>query len=171
MVPTVRLSWLPLLAGIAASCVSPSKSPIRLNEVLPSNSNDCADEAGERNDWLEVYNTSDNEVDLQGYSLTDDTASPDKSVIPEGVTIAAHAAVKFWADDTPDQGKTHLRFKLKSKTEEVVLYDAEKRQVDLFRWSDAASDVSFARIPDGTGEWVRCAKPTCGEDNGASCGN
>jgi hypothetical protein len=159
-----------ILAGLGA-CVSPSSSPVRLNEILPSNGNNCADEVGERNDWIELYNTSKDTVDLAGYALTDDTASPRKSVIPEGVTIGGLSAVLFWADGTVDQGKTHLALKLKSKAEEVVLYDTDGRQVDLYRWTDAYSDVSFARVPDGTGEWFRCAVPTCGEDNSSSCGN
>ncbi len=170
--PRLRLlPRLPLLVGIVAGCVSPSQSPVRLNEILPSNSNNCADEMGERNDWVELYNTSDSSVDVGGYSLTDDTASPRKAVIPDGVSIAARSALLLWCDDSPDQGKTHLAFKLKSKTEEVVLYDGEARQVDLYHWSNAVSDVSFARVPDGTGDWVPCATPTCGEDNSGSCGN
>jgi hypothetical protein len=169
---------LPLLCAGAlalvlsgAGCASSSSSPVRLNEVLPSNSDNCPDEVGERNDWVELYNTSDTAVDLGGYSLTDDTASPRKSVIAAGVTIEARSALLFWADGTPDQGNTHLTFKFKSKAEEAVLYDAEARQVDLYRWSDGYSDVSFARVPDGTGQWFRCATPTCGSDNSASCGN
>jgi hypothetical protein len=159
------------LALAISGCVSSSPSPVRLNEVLPSNSDNCPDEVGERNDWVELYNTSDAAVDLGGYALTDDTASPRKSVIAKGVTIEARSALLFWADGTPDQGVTHLSFKFKSKAEEAVLYDADSRQVDLFRWTDAYSDVSFARVPDGTGEWFRCASPTCGADNSVSCGN
>lgn len=165
----LRLAPIAVLAAMGA-CVDPSSSPVRLNEVLPSNSDDCPDEVGERNDWIELYNPGGQAVNLAGYSLTDDTASPRKSVIPEGVTIEARSALLFWADGTPDQGKTHLTFKFKAKAEEVVLYDADVRQVDLYRWSDAYSDVSFARVPDGTGAWVRCAQPTCGVDNSASCG-
>jgi hypothetical protein len=162
---------LALLIGLGAGCVSPSASPVRLNEVMPSNSNNCPDEVGERDDWVELYNTSDASVDLGGYSLTDDTASPRKSVIPDGVTIEGRSALLFWADRTPDQGKTHLSFSLKSKAEEVVLYDTESKQVDLFRRTDAYSDISFARVPDGTGDWVRCAKPTCGDVNSSACGS
>jgi hypothetical protein len=165
--------WLVLGTLLGVGCIPSSKSPIRINEVLPSNGSGCADEANERNDWIELYNTGDKTVDLAGYSLTDDTATPDKSVIPEGVSIEAKSALLFWADNTPNQGKTHLTLKLSSAAEEVVLYDDEGRQVDLVRWGDpsspvffeAYSDVSFARVPDGTGEWKRCAPPTCGRDN------
>jgi hypothetical protein len=147
---------------------------------LPSNGKNCPDEVGERNDWIELYNLSDKPVDLTGYSLTDDTSSPDKSVFPAGVTIEGRGTLLFWADGTPDQGKTHLAFKLSSTAEEVVLYDKDGTQLDLVRWGIASdpvlfaaySDVSFARVPDGTGKWVRCAVPTCGENNnGAVCGN
>jgi hypothetical protein len=169
-----RALWLLFGALVGAGCVPSSKSPVRLNEILPSNGNKgCADEANERNDWIELYNTSNESVDLQGYSLTDDTASWDKSPIPEGVTIEAKSTLLFWADATPDQGKNHLSIKLSSAGEEVVLYDSDGRQVDLVRWGDSSSqvfyeayaDVSFARIPDGTGEWRRCATPTCGSEN------
>jgi hypothetical protein len=171
MVSRKCLYWISPLALLFLACVPRSDSPVRLNEVLPSNSNGCPDEVGERNDWVELYNTGDKAVDLAGYSLTDDTASPRKGVIPKGITIEARSALLFWADATPDQGDTHLAFKFKSKAEAVVLYDPDERQVDLYRWTDAYSDVSFARVPDGTGEWVRCAKPTCGEDNSTACGN
>lgn len=169
-----RIFWLGLLAtvGTGPACVEPSNSPVRLNEVLPSNSSlGCGDEVGERNDWVELYNTSDLAVDLAGYSLTDDTASPRKSVIPDGVTIEARSALLFWADGTPEQGERHLSFKFNAKLEGVILYDAEARQVDVYRWTDAVSDVSFARVPDGTGDWVRCAQPTCGADNSSACGS
>jgi hypothetical protein len=164
--------WLVLGAVLGIGCAESSKSPVRLNEILPSNGNGCADDIGERNDWVELYNTGDAAVDLAGYSLTDDTASPRKSVIPDGITIEAKSASLFWADGAPVPDRNHLTFKLKSKTEEVVLYDPEARQVDLYRWTDDAySDISFARVPDGTGEWVRCATPTCGADNSSACGN
>jgi Lamin Tail Domain len=171
MVAPSRPFWLVLGTLLGMGCVESSKSPVRLNEILPSNSDGCADEIGERNDWVEIYNTSNEAVDLAGYSLTDDTASPRKSVIPKGITIEAKRAQLFWADGAPVPDKNHLTFKLKSKTEEVVLYDPEERQVDLYRWTDAYSDISFARVPDGTGDWVRCAETTCGDDNSSACGS
>jgi hypothetical protein len=169
-----RVFHLALLAivGLGPGCVEPSDSPVRLNEVLPSNSSlGCGDEVGERNDWVELYNTGDRAVDLAGYSLTDDSASPRKSVIPDGVAIEARSPLLFWADGTPEQGKRHLSFKFNAKLEGVLLYDAEARQVDVYRWTDAYSDISFARVPDGTGEWFRCDEPTCEADNSSSCGS
>jgi len=137
--------------------------------VLPSNSNGCGDELRERNDWVELYNAGDQEVSLEGYSMTDDSATPDKKRFGAGLVLGPNEVILIWADGTPDQGENHLTFKFKSKAEGVLLYDPEGRKVDEFRWTDAVSDVSFARLPDGSGEFARCAKPTCGTKNGASC--
>jgi len=168
------LAGVASLAGVAlvlAACGSrsPVAGQLFINEVLPSNSNGCADEVGERNDWVELYNGGNQQVDLEGYSMTDDSASRRKKVFAKGVVIAPKGVLLLWADDTPDQGETHLPFKLKSKGEGVLLYDPEEGLVDQFRWTDAVSDVSFARIPDGSGAFVLCATPTCGAKNGAAC--
>ncbi|MFH0901961.1 MAG: lamin tail domain-containing protein, partial [Pseudomonadota bacterium] len=164
---TLTLALATLFAGCGSS--SPVAAVLFINEVLPSNSNDCADEVGERNDWIELYNAGEQEIELGGFSITDDSASPEKKRFAEGVVISAGAALLLWADDTPDQGETHLPFKLKAKGEGVLLYDADRQLVDQVRWSDAVSDVSFARIPDGGGELVPCASPTCGTKNGSMC--
>jgi hypothetical protein len=133
MAPPSVPFWLLLAAVLGVGCAQSATSPVRLNEILPSNSDGCADDIGERNDWVELYNTGDAAVDLAGDSLTDDTASPRKSVIPEGFTIEA-------------------------KSTSPVFFEAY-------------SDISCARVPDGTGGWVRCKNPTCGADNRSACGS
>jgi hypothetical protein len=159
------LARLLLLAGLGSRCVPASNSPIRLNEVMPANTNSCRDEAGEYDDWIELYNPSEAAVDLGGYSLSDDTAIPRRSVLPEGLVIEALDTLLLWADSTPAQGQTHLTFNLNSSGEEVVLYDAQARTVDLHRWTAARPNSSFARVPDGSGDWLTCKNPTCGVDN------
>lgn len=160
---------LAALLSLPLGCGRHSSYPLSINEVLPSNHKGCADSAGERNDWVELYNGGSEAIDLGGFSMTDDTASPTKSVFPNGLTIAAGGVLLLWADKSPDQGPTHLKFKLGSTGEEVVLYDPDRKLVDQFRWTNADTDVSYARIPDGTGEFVRCGRPTCGAPNGSAC--
>jgi hypothetical protein len=155
-----------LLAVLMPACGASSYAgQLFINEVLPSNQNNCADEAGERNDWMELYNGGTKEISLEGFTITDDTASPEKFRFSDDQVVAPGEFLLLWADGTPDQGATHLSFKFKAKGEEIVFYDAEQRLIDQFKWVDAVHDVSFARIPDGTGDFVLSAAPTCGAAN------
>lgn len=136
-----------------------SSSSIAIDELLPSNSMGCADSSGQRNDgvelceWMWIPSTSG------GYPMTGDTTSPTKSAKVRGVLL-------LWADESPDQEPTHLAFQFMSEGRQMLLCNPEET-VDRYRRSDAVSDVSFARVPDGTGDFVRCARPSCGSPNGS----
>jgi hypothetical protein len=164
--------WSVLSIGIASACgggAEDASSPVVLNEVMPSNKATCADEAGGFADWVELYNRSDTTVDVGGYSLTDTPDVPRKAVLPAGVLIAPRGVLTFWADKNTDAGADHLPFKLSAAGEGVTLFNSEGKQVDQFTWPSADPDVSFARLPDGSGAFVPCAAATCSKPNGASC--
>ncbi len=137
---------------------------LHINEFMASNSAACVDELGEADDWLELYNSGDDDIDLDGLSITDDRATPDKASL-DGKSIAAGAVLLLWADGTPDQGDDHLPFKLSAAGEELVIFAADAI-VDELTWTAATADVSSARIPDGDDNVVTCANSSCGETNG-----
>ncbi|MBI9070345.1 MAG: CotH kinase family protein [Melioribacteraceae bacterium] len=62
---------------------------ISINEVQSSNSSTLADDYGEFSDWIEVYNSSQNEINLDGYYLSDNENNllkwkfPDKILKPD----------------------------------------------------------------------------------------
>lgn len=156
--------------GGGDDALSSSSGPVVINEVMPSNKTTCADEAGGFPDWIELYNTSDAVVDLGGYSITDNPDVPRKAVQPAGLTIAPKGVLIFWADKPSTPTPRHLPFKLSASGEGVALFDPAGKRVDQFTWPAATSDISFARVPDGTGAIVSCAAPTCGQPNGTACG-
>src|SRR4051812_37544375 len=69
-----------------------------INEILASNNTVNADEDGDYNDWIELYNTGSASVNLNGFGLSDDPAVPYKWVFPN-VTIAAGAYRLVWCSD------------------------------------------------------------------------
>ena len=144
-------------------------SPIKINEVMPSNTASCADELGGFADWIELYNPSDAVIDLGGYTATDDVMVPLKSTLLPGLTIAAHGYLVLWADDDIEQGNAHLGFKLAAAAEAFALFDPGQRLVDTMSWTNAANDIAIARFPDGTGDFMSCAHATCAATNGAAC--
>ncbi|MDA3880087.1 MAG: CotH kinase family protein [Prolixibacteraceae bacterium] len=48
-----------------------TNAQVVINEVVSSNSTGYTDDDGETNDWIELYNNSDNAINLDGYFLND----------------------------------------------------------------------------------------------------
>ena len=137
--------------------------PLFVNEFLADNEDGIVDEAGEHEDWVELWNAGEEPVDLSGMYLTDDLAEPTKWRIPEGTVIEPGGFLLFWCDDDEDQGPLHTNFKLSKKGEEIGLFDTDENgnmQVDARVFGKQRTDVSEGRLPDGGAEWSHFSPPT-----------
>jgi hypothetical protein len=147
--------------------VDPRVERVRINELMPSNQTACADDQGEFDDWIELVSLDDADVNLDGFSLSDDRTALQKAPLDE-LTIPAGGRLVLYADGTPAQGPLHLPFRLSATGEELILSVGEAI-VDEVAWTTAVTDTSLGRFPDGTGDVVSCSTSTCGAANGASC--
>ena len=130
------------------------KSDVVLNELLPVNSTVAADQDGEYDDWIELYNMSGSAVDLSGYYLSDSKDHFSKWQFPAGTTIAAGGYLIIWADDQAAQAGLHANFKLSSQGEEVLLSSPAGDLLDKVIYTGQTQEISYARNPDGTGSFV-----------------
>jgi hypothetical protein len=147
-------------------------SDLRINEFLPGNSGSIRDNYGERDDWIELYNASQESVDIGGLYITDELANPGLWKIPEShpdsTTIQAGDFLILWADDQPEQGILHIGLKINKDGEELGLFqefEEEMILLDSVSFPSLVSDHSFARYPDATGDWIIFDTPTPGEYN------
>ncbi len=125
-----------------------------LNEVLTDNENGSTDEAGELEDWLELYNTSNQTLSLAGLFLSDKPAQPDKWVFPAGAFIPAGGYRIVWLDEDTGQGIYHANFK-GSATGETLRFSGSSLQLyDQVIFSTQQPDLSYGRYPNGTGPFV-----------------
>jgi hypothetical protein len=143
---------------------------VAINEVMASNQNAIADEAGDYDDWIELYNATDQTVDLEGYFVSDDPDDPFKRRLPAGLQIEAGKTLLLWADGDVDQGPNHLPFKLAAAGELVLLTDPDGAAIDSIEFSNAVADKVFGRYPDAKGAMIECATPTPDLKNGDACG-
>ncbi|PKP18415.1 MAG: hypothetical protein CVU06_12185, partial [Bacteroidetes bacterium HGW-Bacteroidetes-22] len=125
-----------------------------INEILADNTTTASDEAGEYDDWFELYNGGTEAIDLSGYYLTDDETNPTKWEVPDGVTITPDGYLIFWADEDEEQGLTHTNFKLSKGGEVLMLTDNEGTTVDSVVFGAQTTDMGYARVPNGTGDFV-----------------
>ena len=97
-------------ASDAASDAELPASAIRINEVMPSNLAACADQLGGFADYVELYNPSAVDIDLGGYTVTDDPAIPLKATLLPGLIVPAGGYRLLWCDDDTEQGPDHVVF-------------------------------------------------------------
>ena len=123
-----------------------------INEFMASNDTTVADQDGDFDDWIELYNNSAEPISLTGYYLTDDGTDLTQWKFPEAV-IPAGGYLIVWADDDEDQEGLHANFKLSASGETVLLLDPEENVVDEVTFGEQETDVSYGRFPNGTGEF------------------
>lgn len=133
--------------GVKNSWYAPK---IVINEV---ESNDDA------TDWIEVYNAGSTAVDISGWYMLDNDPvghATDISPVAAGTILEPGAFYVF------DQN-IHFTFGL-GKADQATIFNADGVVVAEYSWTAHANGV-FARIPDGTGDFVEFAVSTKGKAN------
>lgn len=141
--------------------------PVVINEIMASNQNSATDEKGQHEDWIELYNLTDEAVDLSGWFLTDDPSKPDKWAFESGTTIGPKDYLIVWADEDGQQGPLHANFKLSASGEAIYLLNLTRQYVDTLTFGQQQTDKGLARVPNGTGPFV-IQNPTFKANNGGS---
>lgn len=134
-----------------------------INEVMSSNLTVIADEFGEYDDWIEIYNPNNDTIDLAGYSLTDNFANPFRYTIATGndsTKISPGGHLLIWADDDRSQGILHTNFKFNATGDQLALIDRSGEIVDTVTFGIVATDISYGRKYDGSAEWKEFTVPT-----------
>jgi spore coat protein CotH len=124
-----------------------------INEFMADNEITVADESGEYDDWIELYNNGNQAMSLSGYFLSDDGNNLDKWAFPDTI-IEANNYLIVWADKDDEQGCLHTNFKLSASGESIYLINSSDNVIDEINFSEQKSDMSFGRYPNGTGDFV-----------------
>jgi len=146
-----------------------AENDLVINEIMASNLSTVADETDTYEDWIEIYNRGPEAVDLGDYFLTDNFNIPGKWQLPK-TTLAANDYLLIWADNDPEDGvDNHATFKLSGDGEEVGLFQKVSdafTAIDLVRFDALAEDESYARVPNGTGDFAsHFSTPSWNNDN------
>jgi hypothetical protein len=140
---------------------------IFINELMAGNDSTIADEYGEYDDWIELYNAGTDAVWLGDKYLSNDLENPVHWQMPD-FFLDPGAFKLFWADNTPDQGEDHTNFKLNKEGDDIFIFDAATLGyplVDQVTFGLQVSDVSYGREYDGGLQWRSFDQPTPGYSN------
>ncbi len=150
-----------------------------INEFMASNDAANADEYGEYEDWIEIYNPGSEAVDIGGMYISDDLADLTTyqipSTFPDSTTIQPGGYLVLYADKQPEQGILHVNIKLSGSGEQIALTAPNGTTVLDSLTYDARTagaigygldtDKSCARQPDASDNWVVDDTPTPGASN------
>ncbi|MCB0855112.1 MAG: lamin tail domain-containing protein, partial [Bacteroidetes bacterium] len=144
--------------------------PLVINELMADNETFKTDEEGEFDDWIEIYNNGNEPIFMGDFYLSDDPDKPDKWPMP-AQNIYPGQFMIIWADDDGHQGNFHANFKLSKSGETLGIYNSQANgysMIDQVSFGELNTDHSYARVPNGTGEFAVISTPTFKANNGSS---
>ncbi len=166
--------FTPIIIGILLCFSINTFGQLSINEVMASNSMTLADNFGEYDDWIEIYNPGSSDINLSGYFISDDPTDLQKwniPVDPSLTVVPAGGHLILWADNDPDQGAHHVDFKLSGSGEDLVLTATDGTTIiDQLSFGPQASDISYGRTTDGGNDFQLFSTPTPGAPNNGGGG-
>ena len=129
----------------------PVVSGLVINEIMAGNLSSVADQNGEYDDWVELYNGNNFSLNLNGYYLSDNENDLTKWSFPN-VSIPANGYLIVWCDTAGNsQSGLHTTYRLSADQEEVYLSDPTGNTIDAVHYVNMPTDKGYARVPNGTG--------------------
>ena len=146
-----------------------------IREILSENLSGLKDEDLDPEDWIELFNAGDTEVDLAGWSLSNDSDTPGLWVFPS-LVLPPSGSTLVWASgkdrtNSPPSRYLHTNFKLNPNGGFLQLSGPElpRLAVDQFDYPAQAPNFSYG-LNGGTSvrEFRFFATPTPSKPNGTS---
>ena len=98
---------------------------LHITEFLANNEDSIQDEDGDNSDWIEIFNSGSDSINLEGYYLTDDSGVLTKWRFPS-IEIPSGGFLLVFASEKDRRGvnsELHTNFKLSGKGEYLALVE------------------------------------------------
>ena len=136
-----------------------------LSEVMSNNAGAYTVNNGTP-DWIELYNSSSEQINLAGYALSDNPNNPALWRFPDvAIEPGGYLVVLATGNDVRDTQTKALEtnFSISASGDVVLLYSPEGELLDKLQMAQAGADISFGRAD---GKLYYYASPTPGAANG-----
>jgi hypothetical protein len=144
--------------------------PVVINEVSAGNSV-FVNEYFDKNDWVELYNMTSEDIDLAGMYLSDELENPTKyRISAEGTEtstiLPAHGTRIIWCDHQDTKTQLHAPFKLANEDgAAIILTAADESWSDTLVYCAHDGMQTVGRFPDGGNQYYRMYRPSIDATN------
>jgi len=141
-------------------------TPLRINEVSAGN-DIYINDYGKKADWIELYNTTAEDISLKGLYLSDKRGEPRKYQIQDdGFIVPAYGTCIVWCDGKEVVSQPHAAFKLENADGAFVsIQAADGSWADSLEYVKQGKWQTFGRYPDGGRMTALLNQPTIDKAN------
>jgi hypothetical protein len=137
---------------------------IVINEIITSNSSINTDEDGDYEDWIELFNTSNEAINLINYGLSDNPNNLFKWIFPS-VMIQPGEHFLIWCSNknrTNPEFPLHTNFAISAGGETITLTYPDGTIADQIPPIVIPANFSYGRSPSGSSTFAIFETPTPG---------
>lgn len=140
-----------------------------INEYSTSSTATLTDDEGDFVSWVELYNSTDKDINLKGCSLSDDFSNKTKWTFPSVRIKAGEYLVVYLSGKTKayekDSTVIHADFVLNGEEEFLYIFDKNSKVIDSAQVFDLTSNLTCGRPADNVETFAFFAKATPGKAN------
>lgn len=164
------------LCGFSYTHAQDNKNGLVINEIMQSNVECIMDDIKEFPDsWVELYNNSDQTVNLKDYKISNKNKEKKAWLLPDMELKKGEYIIIYCDKEGKEDNRLHPDFRLESGKGATLYLFYNKEVVDSLPGDMKkmpAPDVAFGRKTDGAEEWGYQLTPTPGKSNtGEICDN
>ena len=164
------------LCGFSYTHAQDNKNGLVINEIMQSNVECIMDDIKEFPDsWVELYNNSDQTVNLKDYKISNKNKEKKAWQLPDMELKKGEYIIIYCDKEGKEDNRLHPDFRLESGKGATLYLFYNKEVVDSLPGDMKkmpAPDVAFGRKTDGAEEWGYQLTPTPGKANtGEICDN
>ncbi len=150
--------------SVEADVVESWETEIRISEVMTDNTLFAPAANGKYYDWIELYNSGENVVDLSGCYLSDNENKLEKYMIEELVMSPGDIELIYMSrlSGVDENGIIHTNFALSSLGETIYLSDGNGTILSVLTVPESAGNISYGILDDKL-MWM--STPTPGRAN------
>ena len=135
---------------------------IEITEYMTHNKRSVYDSHGNYYDWIEVYNNSGEDCNLENLYISDNESNLKKYKLPKAIIKAKdYLLIYFNSKKVEYDDSIYVNFGL-SDNDDYIIISKDAKEIDRVEIVKLKTDISYGKVDD---KWYYFTSPTPGRDN------